>query len=203
MLSTTKSSTGFLIILFHGCSPVILSLQEAWHRIFAASLKMKEIASLAESVCKLFFELFHLAVKLGKGVVLPNRKRSGNLLNTVFLLYIGVIENFIDFEYRQFKMANLFSNRFVAKTMMVIAFLLFILTSFEQPTVPRSSFYELKNTECSYAVTKEKSFWVCIIKDDPLKLHSIASNHLHYRSCTYSQPGLNAKSYLENRRLLI
>lgn len=165
---------------------------------------MNDITSISKKLWKLIARLFLLLLQLSKQVVLPNRKRKGNILNTLFLFYIGAIESIQHFEHRQFKMANLFQNKLIRKGMMLFSFLLFLLTSYEQPIAHRSSFNESTKAECSYQNTTNKSYCVCRIKDLPVEINFSVEDNLHYWYGKYSAPvSISSKRYLQNRRLLI
>jgi hypothetical protein len=103
---------------------------------------------------------------------LPNRKRKGNLLNTLFLFYIGFIENIQHFEHRRFKVADLFQHKLVRKGMMLFSFLLFLLTSFEQPIASQSSFNRSIKVECSYQNTSNTSSCVFDRKNVSVEIDS-------------------------------
>src|SRR5690349_21278964 len=124
---------------------------------------MKDIKSISKELWRILVRLYSLLCQLGRQIVLPNRKRKGNLLNTAFLLYIGVIENIQHFEHRQFKLSDVFQNRIVRKGLLLFSFLLFLLTSYEQPVFTPSPASELSKVQCSYQQENKKSACGCLI----------------------------------------
>ena len=146
-----------------------------------------------------------LLFQLSKQIVLPNRKRKGNLLNVLFLLYIGIIETIQHFEHRQFKMADWFQNRLKRKGLMLCTFLLFFLTSYEQPAVTRFSPGETAKMECSCQSTVHTSLYIHCIKPAPAQKNSFLQRTLNFCCKHYSEfvTSNGSKLYLQNHRLLI
>lgn len=165
---------------------------------------MKDIASISKKLWKLVVRLLLLVLRLSKQVVLPNRKRKGNLLSTLFLFYIGAIEDIQHFEHRRFKVSDFFQNRFVRKGLMLFSFLLFFLTSYEQPIVRQCSFNETAKTECVFENTANRSCHDCVIKAVPIDTIFFATRNLNYCHSKKSEPlSDSSKRYLRNCRLLI
>lgn len=97
---------------------------------------MKNIKRISGRLWQLVIGLTALIIQLNRQMVFPNRKRKGNLLNILFLFYIGVIACIQHFEHNRFKMADLFRSRLVRRGLMLGSFFLFFLL----PTNNRSLF---------------------------------------------------------------
>ena len=166
---------------------------------------MNDVTSISKKLWKLLFQLFVLLLQLGSQVVLPNRKRTGNFLNTLFHFYIGVIENLQHFEHRQLKMTDLFQHKFVRRGMMLLGFLLFFLASYEQQTAVPASFSEPSRVESVCQNTVAKADCACgIRKSSPLAVRFFTTGRQHKDCSRYTKPFFNnATLYLQNRRLLI
>ena len=165
---------------------------------------MKDIKSISKELWRIIVRLFFLLWQLGRQVVLPNRRRKGNLLNTLFLFYIGVIESIQHFEHRQFKLSDVFQNKLVRRGLMLFSFLLFLLTSFEQPVAVQSPVDKLSAVQCSSQKIERGSNY-----DRAVEVVNIGNEYVPTASddnvySNYSVPSRVApKLYLENRSLLI
>ena len=165
---------------------------------------MKDIKSISKEFWSIIVRLYFLLFQLGRQIVLPNRKRKGNLLTTVFLLYIGVIENIQHFEHRQFKLADVFQNRLVRKGFLLFSFLLFFLTSYEQPAFTPSPISESSKVQCSYQKEDKESAYDCVIKAVCIKDEFLPIPVGQNESGSYSSPPrIPTKLYLQNRRFNI
>ncbi len=91
-----------------------------------------------DKIKKIFIQVFLLILDVAlftfqtvKQVVLPNRKRKGNILSILFIFFVGIIERLDSFEYGVFRMANLLKQKYIKQSLLIIAALLFLLSSFE------------------------------------------------------------------------
>lgn len=164
---------------------------------------MHEIFSISKKLWQLLLQVITLTMGLSRQAVLPNRKRKGNLLNTLFLFFIGLIENIRQFEHRNFKMADLLQNKLVRKGLMLVTFLLFFLTSFEQPAFFSASRHEPAKVECSCQSSSHQSSHRHSIRYSfvPVRLFP-ASQFLRF-SISSAPPFSCSRRYLQTRRLLI
>ncbi len=76
-------------------------------------------------------DIFLLGYKVIKQLSLPNRTRKGNLLSSLFIFFIAIIERLNFFEHGIFSMAALFRNKYVKQTIFLVGFILFLLSLFE------------------------------------------------------------------------
>ncbi|MGZ3925028.1 MAG: hypothetical protein ACXVBJ_14745 [Flavisolibacter sp.] len=165
---------------------------------------MKDIKSISAELWKLIVRTFYLLLRLSRQIILPTRRRRGNVLNTLFLFYIGLIENIQHFEHRRFKLAEVIQNKVVRTGLMVFAFLLFLLTSFEQPIASVSPVDKLSNIQCSYQKASKELTHHCPIKVVTIKVKLLSIPTAHDEYCGCLAPALiPPRLYLENRSLLI
>lgn len=92
---------------------------------------MTEFKNILSKVLALTIDIFLLGFQTFKQIVLPNRKRKGNLLSSIFLFFVGVVERLNSFEYGVFKMATVFRKKYIRKAIFIIGGVLFLLSLFE------------------------------------------------------------------------
>ena len=165
---------------------------------------MKDIKSISKELWRIILRLFFLLCQLSRQVILPNRRRKGNLLNTLFLFYIGFIESIQHFEHRQFKLSELFQNKLVRRGLMVFSFLLFLLTSFEQPLAVHSPVNEPGKVQCSSQNISTGSAYECTTRLVSSKVECFSPSIVEDDQGSYWVPSrIPSKLYLRNHRLLI
>jgi len=92
------------------------------------------MTGLKKIACKIYLlvaDILLLGFNLIKTLNIPTRKRKGNLLSSLFIFFIGLIEKLNLFEHGVFSIALLFKKKYVRKIILVIGFLLFLLSLFE------------------------------------------------------------------------
>ncbi len=92
---------------------------------------MTEPKKILIKVFVLFLEVVLLSIRIIKNVVLPNRKRKGNILNSVFVFFVGTVEILNRFEYGIFQMKKIFQHKYVRQGVIIIGAFLFLLSSLE------------------------------------------------------------------------
>lgn len=164
--------------------------------------QLRNINTIFEKICHLALQIILLIFQLGKEMRLPKHSAKGNLLNTLFLFFIGIIERLQDFEHGNFKMATLFHNRIIRKGLMLFTCLLFFLTSFEQPVNISKPLSELSKIECSLLKHKQQvSVCICLKKIHPFVFYYGAIHLSSY--CPYYNIKISSEIFLQNRCLLI
>lgn len=164
---------------------------------------MKNIKRISRRLWQLVIGLTALIIQLSRQMVFPNRKRKGNLLNILFLFYIGVIACIQHFEHNRFKMADLFRSRLVRRGLMLGSFFLFFLTSYEQPVIVQTSLNESATVEYTYQSLATK-LSCSDTKDFPAEFHlaqSCLSNFSLYTRIGHLPNG--SDRYLQVRHLFI
>ena len=77
------------------------------------------------------FDIILLAIGVIKQIVLPNRRRKGNILNSILVFFIGLVEILNHFEYGIFQMSKVLKHRYVRQGLIITTAFLFLLSSFE------------------------------------------------------------------------
>lgn len=89
------------------------------------------IKNFLNTVFLFLFDIILLAIGVIKHIVLPNRQRKGNILNSILVFFIGLVEIFNHFEYGIFQMSKVFKHRYVRQGIIITTAFLFLLSSFE------------------------------------------------------------------------
>lgn len=92
---------------------------------------MNEIKKIISKVFLLIIDIFLFGYNTVKQIILPGRRKKGNLLSTLFIFFIGIIERLGNFEYGVFLMANVLKRKYIKQSLLLIAGLLFLLSSIE------------------------------------------------------------------------
>lgn len=92
---------------------------------------MTDLKKIASKVFVLLLDIVLLTISIIKHIVLPNRKRKGNILNSVFVFFIGTVEILNRFEHGVFQMTKIFRHRYIRQGVIIISTFLFLLSSFE------------------------------------------------------------------------
>ena len=92
---------------------------------------MHLVKKIASKVFILLIEIILLIITTAGKVILPNKKRKGNILSSLFIFFIGVIEILNRFEIGLFQVAKLFRQKHVKQAIVIASAFLFLLTTFE------------------------------------------------------------------------
>ena len=92
---------------------------------------MSEIKKIISKILILLFGILLFAFSIIRQIVLPNKRRKGNILSSLFIFFTGTIERLISFEHGFFKMAAIFKLKYCRQGVIIIGALLFLLSSFE------------------------------------------------------------------------
>lgn len=79
----------------------------------------------------LVIDILLLGISVIKQIVLPGKSGKGNILSSILIFFIALVERLDLFEHGFFKMANVFRQKYVRRTVIIFAGILFILASFE------------------------------------------------------------------------
>lgn len=92
---------------------------------------MSEIKKLSIKILTLIHDIFLLGYKMVRQLALPTKKRKGNILLSIFIFFLGIVERLNHFEHGFFSMAALLQQKYVKQSVFIIAGILFLLSSFE------------------------------------------------------------------------
>lgn len=117
---------------------------------------MKEIKEIFIKIVRLFLDILLFTYNIIRQVVLPNKKRKGNILSSLFVFFVGVVKKISHFEHRSFQMAIVFNQKYVRKGLFLIGAVLLLLSSFEWMNNERSIIVETNKQIEHFQQTVEK-----------------------------------------------
>ena len=92
---------------------------------------MNEIKEISTKISVLLFDILLFAYKVVTQLILPNKKRKGNILSSLFVFFVGTVKRISHFEHRSFRMAVVFNQKYVRHALFLIGAVLLLLSSFE------------------------------------------------------------------------
>jgi len=92
---------------------------------------MKELKQILLKLLLLLADILMFAFNTVKQVILPNRRRKGNLLSSLFIFFIGLVERLNYFEHGIFTMSAVFRKKYIRQGIFIIGGILFLLSLFE------------------------------------------------------------------------
>jgi hypothetical protein len=140
---------------------------------------MTELKKISYKVFVLLFDIILLNIGVIKDIVLPNRKRKGNLLNSLFVFFVGTVEILDHFEYGIFQMTKIFRHRYIRQGVIIISAFLFLLSSFEWSSEKEinRTFLNANVTQLPQKVLKSIPFNKAKRATNSLEKTSLALNH--------------------------
>jgi len=166
---------------------------------------MTDIKKIANKILFLILDLALFTFQTVKQVVLPNRKRKGNILSSLFDFFIGIIERLHQYESGYFKLANVFKLKYLKQGIIITAAFLFFLSSFEwkpnqelnYKATAESSLQFLASSENIITVNKQKQP-ICI-SENAFLIKGISEN----KHTLYEVLSPSLKKYILSHRLRI
>ena len=92
---------------------------------------MKEIKEIFIKITLLCFDILLFTYHVGRRLVLPGKKKKGNILSSLFDFFVGTIKKVSQFEHRSFRMTAILSQKYIRKMVVVLASALLLLSSCE------------------------------------------------------------------------
>ncbi len=92
---------------------------------------MQEIKKIISKISFFTIDILVFAFNVWKQVILPGKRKKGNVLSSLFIFFTGILERIGSFEYGIFQMANVLKQKYIKQSLLLIAALLFLLSSFE------------------------------------------------------------------------
>ena len=92
---------------------------------------MKEIKEIFIKVTLLCFDILLFTYHVGQRLVLPGKKKKGNILSSLFDFFVGTIKKVSQFEHRFFRMTEILTQKYIRELVIVLASALLLLSSFE------------------------------------------------------------------------
>ncbi len=106
---------------------------------------MNSLKQIAGKFYALLYEIILFIIGIVKQLILPTSKRKGNILQSVFIFFIGLVAIINRFEYGMFKMSAIFRQKNIRQLVIVISSLLFLLSSLEWTRAEAISKTEIQN----------------------------------------------------------
>ncbi|HET7118289.1 MAG TPA: hypothetical protein VFI29_17460 [Hanamia sp.] len=92
---------------------------------------MASIKKIAGKILILILDILLFSYSIAKQIALPARRKKGNLLYSLFIFFVGIIERVGNFEYGVFHMANLLRRKYIKQSLLIVASVLFLFSSLE------------------------------------------------------------------------
>jgi hypothetical protein len=144
---------------------------------------MTEIKKIISKVILLIIDILRFGYDTAKQVILPRKRKRGNLLSSLFIFFVGIVERLDNFEHGVFHMTILLRRKYIKQGLLVLAGLLFILSSFEWTGEPN--------------VTDDRPGNYITRTSDTSRQEVIASNYAD--ASNYSTTTCLDKEYLPNK----
>ncbi len=101
---------------------------------------MSEIKKITAKILLLVLDIFLFGLNTARQIVLPNKKRKGTILTSLFVFFTGALDRLESFEHGAFKMTKLLRHKYLKPVLFVVTGLLFLLSALEQEPVKNFSF---------------------------------------------------------------
>jgi hypothetical protein len=166
---------------------------------------MNDVKKIANKILLLIIDLVGFTFQTVKQVVLPNRKRKGNILSSLFDFFIGIMERLQQFESGDLKLAHVFKLKYLKQGILITVAFLFFLSScewksneaFSYKTTAESSLQFSTSSENIITVNKQKDP-ICI-SENAFFIKVVSEN----KNILYPAPSPLLKKYILSHRLRI
>ena len=123
---------------------------------FAHLKNMGEIKNIVLKIQRLVFDVFLLRIEVIKQLALPGRNKNGNVIFSLLNFFIDLVEMLSSF--KNGRLTNIFKAKYVSRTVILIAGILFILATIE--CTFQSQYYTSHQQNCTVFtknITSKKS----------------------------------------------
>lgn len=97
---------------------------------------MKEVRNITQKVIILLTDILFFTCQVVRKVILPNRRRKGNVLSSLLTFFVGLLERVVSFERNILRRPVVFPHKYVRQALMVAVGLLVLLSSLEWTIAP-------------------------------------------------------------------
>jgi len=168
---------------------------------------MNETKKIVGKIILFIFDILIIAYKIVKKVVLPNRKRKGNILSSFFIFFVSIIERVNHYEHIFFRPPVFFKLKYLKQLVIVIATFLFFLSSFEWTSnqifnIDNAGAFSLQLQISSVNRTSVNKQKQVKCNSDKTFLISDYSEYKNILQCLFISPS-SVKKYLLTRSLRI
>ena len=102
---------------------------------------MAEIKKIITKVFFLIVDIFLFGYNIAKQVILPYGCKKGNILSSLFIFFIGLIERLHSFGHGISCISNLLKNKYIKNSLLIVGGFLFLLSSIEWTGDNNASIY--------------------------------------------------------------
>ncbi|HXB06056.1 MAG TPA: hypothetical protein VNW04_03050 [Puia sp.] len=92
---------------------------------------IREVRKIAQKVLVLGWDILLFTWDVVRRVILPTRRRRGNLLSSLLTFFLGLVERIVSFEKSILQRPVVFTHKYVKQGLIIAVGLLFLLSSFE------------------------------------------------------------------------
>ena len=93
---------------------------------------MDHLKQISGKILKLVLNILLLTYRTIKQLVLPSKKVKGNVLSSLFVFFIDIVEQLGSFEHAAFSMRAVFKHKYTRQAVLLFSILLCLLSSFER-----------------------------------------------------------------------
>jgi len=97
---------------------------------------MKEVQKIAQKVLVLLMDILVFTWQVVRRVILPTRRRKGNVLSSLLAFFVGLLERVVSFERSILQRPVVFTHKYVKQGLIVAVGFLFLLSSLEWTVGP-------------------------------------------------------------------
>jgi hypothetical protein len=105
---------------------------------------MNDLKKITGKVVLLLWDILIFTYQIIRKIILPNRRRKGNILSSLLSFFVGFIERILTFEQSILRQPFVFTHKYVRQALVIATTFLFLISSLEWTVVqhPASSIDE-------------------------------------------------------------
>jgi len=111
-------------------------IQIVFRIFFYFRVGMKQAHTIANKVLLLLMDILVFTFQVVRKVILPNRRRKGNVLSSVLTFFVGLLERIVTFERSILRLPVVFTHKYVKQGLIIVVGFLFLLSSIEWTIAP-------------------------------------------------------------------
>jgi hypothetical protein len=92
---------------------------------------MKEVRKITHKVILLLMDILVFTYQVVRKVILPTRRRKGNILSSLLTFFVGLMERVVSFERSVVRQPVVFTHKYVKQGLIIAVGFLFLLSSVE------------------------------------------------------------------------
>jgi hypothetical protein len=100
---------------------------------------MKEVRKIADKVILLLMDILVFGYQIVRRVILPTRRRKGNILSSLLSFFVGLVERVLAFEKSILRQPIVFKHKYVKQGLVIAVGFLFLLSSVEWTVGPSAA----------------------------------------------------------------